>query len=330
MVIHADKSLPKLASAEALFRYQVVSDVLGFEQRGEKRNIAVGRATKTWRDCTGKPRNVGKRTAYRWLEAYEGRRQEGGHVDGLAALEPAGRTRIETSRVLSADFLRFLALQKDQDVAASIPEVIRRARQLGIVAQDAAIDRSTVFRTACRMGIPTQRRKGAAERDSRPFEFPHRLNCVLVDGKHFRAGAKRARRVAFFFLDDATRCGLHVVVGTSENEALFLRGLYELIRKYGYMDMLYLDSGPGFIGNDTLEIVGNFPGRIPLIHGEPRYPEGHGKIERFNQTAKQQCLRQLDKRPDVDPSCSALELRIGHYLTEQYNHTPHEGLPWVR
>jgi hypothetical protein len=39
------------------------------------------------------------------------------------------------------------------------------------------------------------------------------MQMVLCDGKHFRAGAARLRRVALFFLDDATRMGLHVVVG---------------------------------------------------------------------------------------------------------------------
>jgi len=45
---------------------------------------------------------------------------------------------------------------------------------------------------------------------------------VLADGKHFRAGAKRLRRVALFFLDDSTRYGLEVVVGTAESAPLFL------------------------------------------------------------------------------------------------------------
>jgi transposase InsO family protein len=225
-----------------------------------------------------------------------------------------------------------MALQKDADIAASIPEIIRRARQLGIIDQDAHIDRTTAFRTARKMGLPTRRRRGARQRDSRPYAFAHRMDCILVDGKHFRAGPSHLKRVAFFFLDDASRYCLHVVVGTSENEALLLRGLYEMIRKYGFMVILYMDWGPGFKGLDTIDVVAKFPGRVLIIHGEARYPEGHGKIERFNQTAKQQCLRLYDGRPDVDPDCRALELRLGHYVSEQYNRTVHEALngqtPW--
>ncbi len=147
---------------------------------------------------------------------------------------------------------------------------------------------------------------------------------VLADGKHFRAGIKRARRVALFFIDDCTRYGLHVVVGTSENKRVFLRGLYELVRLVGMMLVLYLDRGPGFIALDTVAVVDKLDAL--LIHGEKAYPPGHGKVERFNRTAKSDVLRGLDRRPDVDPSCSALELRLQHYLREVYNHSPHESL----
>jgi hypothetical protein len=130
--------------------------------------------------------------------------------------------------------------------------------------------------------------------------------------------------VALFFLDDASRFGLHVVVGTSERAALFLRGLYETLRRYGRADIYYLDRGPGFIAIDTVEVVRKL-GAL-LIHGEAAYPEGHGKIEKFNQTAKADVLRGYEARPDVDPECRALELRLQHYLREVYNHRPHGSL----
>ena len=45
--------------------------------------------------------------------------------------------------------------------------------------------------------------------------------------------------------------GLHVVVGTSENAELFLRGLYETMLSYGMMDALFVDRGPGFVATDV-------------------------------------------------------------------------------
>jgi putative transposase len=73
---------------------------------------------------------------------------------------------------------------------------------------------------------------------------------------------------------------------------------------------------------------------VQLIHGTAGYPEGHGKIERFNRTVLEQLLRLLPGNPEIDPEVQALELRLRHYLHERYNHTPHEALdgatPWER
>ncbi len=158
----------------------------------------------------------------------------------------------------------------------------------------------------------------------RRFAYAHRMEMVLADGKHFRAGAERLRRVAYFFLDDATRHGLHTVVGTSESAELFLPAFHSVLRAHGRMGILYLDHGAGFVYGAVAEVCRRLG--IALVYGERRYPEGHGKIEKFNQTAGRAVLRALDGRPDVDPACEALELRLGHYLRQVYNHTPHESL----
>ena len=242
----------------------------------------------------------------------------------MAGLESAERQRVDGSRVLPDELLRYMAQQKRADPQASIPELIRRARQSGVLDATAPIDRSTVWRACKRLGLEVARRKTVAERDTRRFAYPHRLDMVLCDGKHFRAGASRARRVALFFLDDCSRYGLHAVVGSSENSWLFLRGLYELVRRYGLMTIFYLDHGSGFTADDTKAVIAAL-GAL-LILGEVAYPQGHGKIEVFNRGAKASVLRGLDRRPDVDCDCGALELRLQHYLHEVYNHQPHEAL----
>ena len=207
-------------SETALLRYLIVSQVLHRERRGEVRALAVeATAALIHRAFDGGELKRSARTLYRWVEAFERL--------GVAGLEPAVRRRTSTSVVLPEDFLEFLRDQKETDVRASVPEVIRRARELGVVGSSERLDRTTVWRACRRMGLATRRRKGARDRDSRRFAYPHRMNMVLCDGKYFRAGVGRVRRVALFFLDDSSRYGLHVVVGTSENAAVFLRGLYE-------------------------------------------------------------------------------------------------------
>lgn len=306
-------------SSEALSRYRVVSEVRVRVSRGEKNADAIEAvAAFEHPDFSGTMRKVSVRTIYRWCSDFE--------RHGFPGLQPTSRTRIERSLVLPERLLDYLVEQKERDPRASIPELIRRARQQGIISFDAPIERTTVYRTLKRMGVYVGRRKKRHPyRDTRRFAYAHRMEMMLCDGKHFRAGRARARRVALFFLDDCTRYGLHVVVGTSESTELFLRGLYETIRRHGFAGIYYLDQGPGFISADTFDVVRKLE-NAPLIHGEAKYPEGRGKIERFNRTAKSDVLRGLDGRPDVDPDPGALELRLCHYVSEVYNRRPHESL----
>jgi putative transposase len=312
-------------SGEALFRFHVVSSVLSRVVGGMKLRDAVAEVKALPHpEFDGTARIVGKRTLYRWVEAYRDR--------GIAGLEPAQRTP-PPETALPSDFLAFVVDQKQQDPRPSVPELIRRARERGILQADQVVDRVTVWRALTRRGVATKRRKKPHDGDTRRFAYASRMQMLLSDGKHFRAGRARLKRVALFFLDDATRYGLHVVVGTSESADLFLRGVYDVVRKGGLFDILYLDSGPGFIADDTAAVVASL--HALLVLGTTGYPPGRGKIEKFNQTALHAVLQYLDGADDVDADCGALENRLQHWLRETYNHTPHESLgkgvtPWQR
>jgi putative transposase len=307
---------PATPSAEALLRYAVLSHVESLVLGGWAPGAALGEvAGREHTRPDGRTVRVSVRTLQRWRAAYAS--------GGLAALEPASRRRTDSSVALGAPLLGFVIEEKRRDPRASVPELLRRARQRGLIATDLPVDRVTVWRACQRLGLPTRIRPSKQEGEMRRWRYPHRMQCVLADGKHFRAGAARLRRVAVFFLDDATRYALGVVVGTSESAALFLGGLHDVVRRYGVPDLLYLDHGPGFISGDTLAMARELGAW--LIHGQAKYPEGHGVIERFHRTAYEQLLRSLDGAADVDPDCGALTLRLRHYL-DLYNDTPHETL----
>lgn len=305
------------ASAEALFRYRVVSVVLATELGGEGVSAAVKKAAQQGHlTLLGEAREVDERTVWRWLSAW----REG----GLSTLEPQPREGSGAGSSLPKQLVDFLVAQKQQDVRASVPELLRRSVQMGVLARLDDVDRVTVWRALKERGQATLRRPNRVQRDVRRWGYAHRMQLTLCDGKHFRAGAKRSKRVALFFLDDATRRGLDVVVGTSESTWLFLNVLFQVVSEVGLMDVVYLDRGPGFRSDDTALVVAQL-GRA-LVLGEAAYPEGHGKIEKFNQTATHAILRNLDGRADVDDDCGSLTLRLRHYLLHVYNHTPHESL----
>lgn len=313
-----DTPLPPMPpSPEALFRRFILGQVEALVDAGWTVRLAVRTVAQRphVRHDRRARRRISVSTIKRWRAAF--------CAHGVHGLEPKPRPRTQSSVVLPTELLTFAKSEKKHDKGASVPEIIRRAVEHDILPAADAVDRTTVWRAVKRLGLPTRVAPSKHEGDTRRWAYPRRMQCVLCDGKHFRAGATRAKRVALFFLDNATRFGLDVLVVTAESAEAFLTGLYHLGLCFGLADRYYLDRGPGFISLDTeavLHELGSW-----LILGEGNYPEAHGMIERFNQTAQSQVLRSLDGAADVDPACLSLTLRLRHYLG-RYNDTPHEGL----
>jgi len=316
MADHRPPRTSLLLSPEALFRYQIVSAVKARALSGQPVDAAVREvAAQQHLTIAGEHKTCAVRSIYRWLAELD--------RDGPSGIETAKPERV-ISLALPESLIDFVTTEKGEDRYASVPELIRRARARGVIGPDDHVDRTSVWRACTRLGLPLRRVPAKNEADQRRFAYPHRMMMVLADGKHFRAGVRRAKRVAVFFLDDATRFALGVVVGTVEATELFLRGLHRVLRRFGFMDLLFLDRGPGFKSDDTAAACRRL--EIRLVLGTAGYPEGHGKIERFNQTAQAQVLRGLPGAADVDDDCGALELRLSHFLDHQYNRQPHEAL----
>jgi len=307
---------PRHVSEEALFRYQIISAVLAQERLGARRAEVIRDLATARHPVPGGERTVSARSIYRWLAAY--------NAGGLEGLEPADREKLKGSLVLSNEFLEFLIQGRERDPNASIPELIRQARACGVLHSLDPVVRSTVWRTCRRMEIATRRRRSLLPADVRRFAFPERMQLGLGDFVHFRAGSRRLRRVALYLLDDATRFGLGVRVGTSERAELLLLELEQAVRTFGRMDALYFDRGSAFWADDVKAALASL--EIPAIPGTAGYPQGRGKVERFFRSLRARLLRSLDGAADVDPDPGALRLRLAHDLFEIYNHLPHEGL----
>lgn len=297
-------------------RYAIVAGVLAKVAIGMSLGGAIVEVTNApFPTLSGRSIQPSVRTLYRWVAAFRSK--------GMAGLADPPRQMKTISRALSVPFLNFLSTEKEDDPDASLPEVIRRAELRGIIAED-SVDRSSVWRAAKRLNLPLFAEKHPKTDNMRRFAHPYRMRMVLCDGKHFRVGPTRRRRVSLAFLDDCSRYGIATAVGKSESTRVFLRGLHKVICRVGLMDALFIDGGPGFISNDTLTICGRLG--IAVIHGRARYPQGHGKIERFNQTYWNDVIRGIVANETIDPTCGAIELRLDHYLTAMYDRRPHESL----
>ena len=297
-------------------RYAVLSVVLSKQAMGLSLKLAIAETTNLpFYTPNGDPLRLSVRSIYRWVSAFK--------RAGLPGIVPLSRSPKTISRVLPQPFVDFMVSEKAIDADASIPDIIMRAEIKNIITKG-LVKRSTAWRAARRLNLPIFCDKRPKDEDMRRFAHPHRMVMVLCDGKHFRVGAKRRKRVVFFYIDDCSRRILAAVVGKSETSRLFLQGLFAVIEKAGIMDGIYLDRGSGFTAKMAFIVCARIG--VALIHGRARYPPGRGKIERFNQTCLNDLLRVIAQDPLADPDCKALEHRINHYITAMYNLRPHEGI----
>lgn len=312
--------MPKTLSDTSIDRYIAVAQVLAKVAAGMTVSRAIRAVAKRPVACLdGRILRSSVRTLQRWLASYQ--------AGGILALALKSRLSAEPSHALSPDFVRHLIWVKTNDPDASIPEVIRQARLLGVVAADAAVSRVSVWRAARRLNLPIFATKGVENKDMHRFEYPHRMMMNLGDGKKFRAGAKARKRVVITFIDDASRFILGAAVGKTETSALFLTCLWKVITRWGLPETIFLDNGSGFIAKDVATVCARLG--IGLIFGTEGYPEGHGKIERYHLTLIQDLLRTFRDNPLIDADCGALELRLDHYNTQVYNRQLHEALPGI-
>ena len=296
-----------------LTRYLVVSQVRALIEANHGKTEAIETvAGRIHLGRDNRSRRLGKRTVWRWYGDWE--------AHGIQGLAPTKRQSFGSS--LPSKFLALVDEHKEMYPEVSIPELIRIARVSGIIGENESIDRTTVWRYCRRKNLSTLRRQSSKRDRQRPWRYPRRMQCVLADGKHFRAGPTRAKRVTVIYLDNATRFILGAVVGTAESAALALRGLRKVILRWGLMSCLYVDLG--FDNNDMARAAAALD--FAFILGTKAYPEGRGALERLNRTIDEQLLCGWPNNPAIDPDLLALERRVEHWAQEQYNHTPHEGI----
>jgi len=258
-------------------------------------------------------KRASERTLRRWIDLFE--------KEGHDTFENKKRGEYEKFKDIKENVTkRFIELKKG-DKYLSVPKVIRILEKENLIKKG-EISRNTGWRISNYYNLPLCLRDQHKSKKIR-FEFKHRMDMVICDGKHFRAGIKENKRVVISFLDDSTRMCLVTKVGPSEKSRVFLRGLYDLIRHYGIPRIIFLDNGSGFKNNEVQEICQKL--KINMIHGTPRYPEGRGKIERFNRTIGNDFLRTFPCNPKIKPDIMFLE-NIIKKATEEYNHTIHSSL----
>ena len=277
----------------ALFRFGVISSLVARKDMspGEREEIIRGLVSRSW-EIPGTPRtSLSRSTVLHWLTLYE---RSGAQVE---ALQPRQRSDRGTTRALDAETEASLVRLKKELPAASLPALLKVARQRQLLSAGTSISLPTLYRIFQRHGVdrdvrlPTDRRKFETElvNDLWQSDCMHGPQVLQED--------RLRKSYLFAILDDHSRLIPHAQFYLAENLDSFRDCLLAALEKRGLPRRLYVDNGSAFRSHQLRYGCARLG--VALLHTTPYTPEGKGKIERFFRTVRQRFLPELPQAPSL-------------------------------
>jgi transposase InsO family protein len=271
----------------ALFRFGVISGILSVKETEKgMREERIGEVTSKEWDIPYSGRSyIGRSTVRDWLKRYE-------ESDcSIESLFPRDRCDQGKARCMDAETEATLLTLRRELRAASLPVLLRTARQRKILPPEFNASSQSIYRLFKRYGLDEPL---VVREDIRRFEaeLPNDLwqsDClhgpvVVVEGK-------QRKSFGFALIDDHSRLVPHAEFYLRENIESFNDALRKALRKRGLPRKLYVDNGPYFRSHHLDYSAASLG--IALIHCTAYRPVGKGKIERFNRSIRMQFLSTL-------------------------------------
>ena len=306
----------------ALFRFGVISRLLWIKEDERQQEALLREITsRAWELPFSSRTVLGRSTVLEWLKKY---RDSG---DKIESLQPQARSDKGKARSLDEETERTLVGLKSELKGASLPVVVRVARERKLLPPDFHASIQSLYRLFQRRGLNEPQ---GLKPDLRRYEaeLPNDLwqsDCmhgpsVIVDGKVRKS-------FLFAFLDDHSRLIPHGEFYLQENLKNLTDCLIKALSKRGLPRKIYVDNGPSFRSHQLAHATASLG--ISLIHCTPYRPEGKGKIERYFKTVRMQFL------PLLLPSLSlpTLNQRWEEWIDQTYHRNIHgttKETPWHR
>lgn len=299
----------------ALFRFGLISPLVSRSNvsRGERERMVRGITEKEW-EIPGSGRSrISRSTLLRWLKDY----QESGQR--LESLQPRQRRDKGGTRCMRPELELALLNLRREFPEATLPVLLTKARERGIVDGGAKLSAASLYRMFGRHGLE---RPQAAPADRRRFEaeLPNDLwQSDALHGPKVLEDGRLRQSFLFAIIDDHSRLVLFARAYLSERLESFQDCLIEALARRGLPRKLYVDNGAAF-RNHTLRYACGRLG-IALLHATPYTPEGKGKIERLWKTVRMQLF------PLLPETLSLLELneRLLKWVEEDYHQRVHSS-----
>ena len=293
----------------ALFRFGVIAGILNVKEteKGE-REKRIGEVTSKEWDIPYSGRSyIGRSTVRDWLKRYE---DSGCSIESLFPLDRCDQGK---TRCMDEESEAALVTIRKEFRAASLPVLLRTARQRKILPPEFNASAQSIYRLFKRHGLDEPL---VVREDIRRFEaeLPNDLwqsDClhgplVVVDGK-------QRKSFGFALIDDHSRLIPHAEFYLRENIESFNDALRKALRKRGLPRKLYVDNGPYFRSHHLDYSAASLG--IALIHCTAFRPIGKGKIERLNKSIRMQFLSTV---PD-GISLEELNKRFHAWIDSEYH-----------
>ena len=292
----------------ALFRFRVIAPLigLGMQQRGKKERLLGEITQRQWELPYSGRSYVGRSTVLEWLRVY----QDSG--EKLESLYPKGRTDRGRSRSMDEETQRVLINLRREMRKASVPTLLRVARERGLLPADFKTSWQSIYRLFKREGVDEE----VPRKDRRRFEaeLPNDLwQSDCMHGPKVEVEGTMRKSFLFAFIDDHSRLIPHAAFYLRENLESFLACFQRALEKRGVPRKLYVDNGPSYRAHQLEHITACLG--IALIHCTPYEAEGKGKIERWIKTVRMRLLPTLPEKLTLQQ----LNERLWEWVDKDYH-----------
>lgn len=296
----------------ALFRFGVISPLIAIKktEKGERERRIRQIIQVEW-DIPFSGRSfICRSTVLEWLGRYEQSSRR------LESLYPKERSDRGHSRALDPETAEALIGLKREFRNASLPALVKIARERKILTADFNTSFQTLYRLFQRHGLenPEPRENHQA------FEAELVNDLWQSDAMHgpwVVEGGKLKKTYLFAFLDDYSRLIPHAEFYLRENLENYIDAFLKALAKRGLPRKLYLDNGPSFRSHHLAHGCASLG--IALIHARAYRPQGKGKIERWFLTLQTQWIPTLPK----NLSLAELNEKLQDWVEAHYHKTPH-------
>ncbi len=300
----------------ALFRFAVITPLVSQRHLGRgEREALIRQITESEWEIPGSQRSrVARSTVLKWLAGYV---RSGQNIESL---KPKRRRDVGSSRSIDSETEAALLALKRELPEASLPVLLKVARERNIIDWHFSASRQSVYRLLQRHGL--HRLSSAAVVDRRRFEaeLPNDLwQSDCMHGPRVIVEGKLRKSFLFAIIDDHSRLSPHAQFYLRENIDSFRDCLIQAMAKRGLPRRLYVDNGSPFRSHQLRYGCARLG--VALLHSEPYVAETRGKIERLHRTIRMQLLPLLPK----ELSLETLNQRLTAWIDEEYHQRVHSS-----